>query len=97
MAPRGRYHPVGAGSDLSTCFSPGIAIFCMLLTYYMWIKAVKTGSIYWAAMCALAYFYMVSVPVPWCPPRLRGRLLHAGWSGRVFSPRRSPHGAVTSF
>ncbi|EMP29617.1 Dolichyl-diphosphooligosaccharide--protein glycosyltransferase subunit STT3A [Chelonia mydas] len=38
----------------------GIAIFCMLLTYYMWIKAVKTGSIYWAAMCALAYFYMVS-------------------------------------
>lgn len=38
----------------------GIAIFCMLLTYYMWIKAVKTGSIYWAAKCALAYFYMVS-------------------------------------
>lgn len=36
----------------------------MLLTYYMWIKAVKTGSIYWAAMCALAYFYMVSVPSP---------------------------------
>lgn len=44
--------------------SAGIAIFCMLLTYYMWIKAVKTGSIYWAAMCALAYFYMVSVPSP---------------------------------
>uniref|UniRef100_A0AAY5KV94 Dolichyl-diphosphooligosaccharide--protein glycosyltransferase subunit STT3A n=1 Tax=Esox lucius TaxID=8010 RepID=A0AAY5KV94_ESOLU len=38
----------------------GIAIFCMLLTYYMWIKAVNTGSIYWSAMCALAYFYMVS-------------------------------------
>ncbi|KAJ8266640.1 hypothetical protein GJAV_G00132910 [Gymnothorax javanicus] len=38
----------------------GIAIFCMLLTYYMWIKAVKTGSIYWASICALAYFYMVS-------------------------------------
>lgn len=36
----------------------------MLLTYYMWIKAVKTGSIYWAAMCALAYFYMVSIPCP---------------------------------
>ena len=32
----------------------------MLLTYYMWIKAVKTGSIYWAAKCALAYFYMVT-------------------------------------
>ncbi|ELW72225.1 Dolichyl-diphosphooligosaccharide--protein glycosyltransferase subunit STT3A [Tupaia chinensis] len=38
----------------------GIAIFCMLLTYYMWVKAVKTGSTYWAAKCALAYFYMVS-------------------------------------
>ncbi|ROL54171.1 Dolichyl-diphosphooligosaccharide--protein glycosyltransferase subunit STT3A [Anabarilius grahami] len=38
----------------------GIAIFCMLLTYYMWIKAVKSGSIYWSSMCALAYFYMVS-------------------------------------
>lgn len=38
----------------------GIAIFCMLLTYYMWIKAVKTGAMYWGAMCALAYFYMVS-------------------------------------
>uniref|UniRef100_A0A8C1WXA6 Dolichyl-diphosphooligosaccharide--protein glycosyltransferase subunit STT3A n=1 Tax=Cyprinus carpio TaxID=7962 RepID=A0A8C1WXA6_CYPCA len=31
----------------------GIAIFCMLLTYYMWIKAVKTGSIYWSSMCAV--------------------------------------------
>lgn len=38
----------------------GIAIFCMLLTYYFWIKAVKTGMIYWATMCGLAYFYMVS-------------------------------------
>ncbi|NXE17185.1 STT3A glycosyltransferase, partial [Lophotis ruficrista] len=50
----------GARFDLSASFRPGIAIFCMLLTYYLWIKAVKTGSIYWAAMCALAYFYMVS-------------------------------------
>ncbi|CAH1247930.1 dolichyl-diphosphooligosaccharide--protein glycosyltransferase subunit STT3A [Branchiostoma lanceolatum] len=38
----------------------GIAIFCMLLTYLLWIKAVKTGSLFWGAMCALAYFYMVS-------------------------------------
>lgn len=38
----------------------GIAIFCMLLTYYLWIKAVKTGSIAWAAACSVAYFYMVS-------------------------------------
>lgn len=46
---------------LNVLFSSGIAIFCMLLTYYMWIKAVKTGSIYWAAKCALAYFYMVTI------------------------------------
>uniref|UniRef100_A0A914YLM0 Dolichyl-diphosphooligosaccharide--protein glycosyltransferase subunit STT3A n=1 Tax=Panagrolaimus superbus TaxID=310955 RepID=A0A914YLM0_9BILA len=37
-----------------------IAIFCMLFTYYLWIKSVKTGSILWAAFCSLAYFYMVS-------------------------------------
>ncbi|XP_069106727.1 dolichyl-diphosphooligosaccharide--protein glycosyltransferase subunit STT3A isoform X2 [Argopecten irradians] len=38
----------------------GIAIFCMLLTYTLWIKAVKTGSMFWGCLCALAYFYMVS-------------------------------------
>ncbi|XP_048004679.1 dolichyl-diphosphooligosaccharide--protein glycosyltransferase subunit STT3A [Leguminivora glycinivorella] len=38
----------------------GIAIFCMLLTYYFWIKAVNTGTLLWATMTALAYFYMVS-------------------------------------
>lgn len=38
----------------------GIAIFCMLLTYYFWIKAVKTGTVMWGSLCALAYFYMVS-------------------------------------
>ncbi|XP_013148557.1 PREDICTED: dolichyl-diphosphooligosaccharide--protein glycosyltransferase subunit STT3A [Papilio polytes] len=38
----------------------GIAIFCMLLTYYFWIKAVNTGTILWATLTALAYFYMVS-------------------------------------
>jgi len=38
----------------------GIAIFCMLLTYFLWIKAVKSGSIYWSSLCAVAYFYMVS-------------------------------------
>lgn len=38
----------------------GIAIFCMLLTYYAWIKAVKTGTILWGTFAALAYFYMVN-------------------------------------
>ncbi|KAH3744959.1 oligosaccharyl transferase, STT3 subunit [Pelomyxa schiedti] len=38
----------------------GIAIFALLLTYLLWIKAVKTGSLWWSCACALAYFYMVS-------------------------------------
>lgn len=38
----------------------GIAIFCMLFTFYMWVKAVKTGSVSWSVLCSLAYFYMVS-------------------------------------
>ena len=38
----------------------GIAIFCMLLTYYLWLKAVKSGSLFWSALCSMAYFYMVS-------------------------------------
>merc|ERR1711962_1348212 len=37
-----------------------IAIFCMLFTYYLWIKSVKTGKINWASLCSVAYFYMVS-------------------------------------
>merc|ERR1740128_1242072 len=38
----------------------GIAIFALMFTYYLWIKAIKTGSVYWGAWCALSYFYMVS-------------------------------------
>lgn len=38
----------------------GIAIFALQFTYYLWVKAVKTGSIFWAASSALSYFYMVS-------------------------------------
>jgi len=39
----------------------GIAIFCMLLTYWLWIKSVKSGSLLWSTMCSLAYFYMVKI------------------------------------
>ncbi|KFM59622.1 Dolichyl-diphosphooligosaccharide--protein glycosyltransferase subunit STT3B, partial [Stegodyphus mimosarum] len=38
----------------------GIAIFALMCTYYLWVKAVKTGAIFWSALSALAYFYMVS-------------------------------------
>ncbi|KAF7990892.1 hypothetical protein HCN44_000697 [Aphidius gifuensis] len=38
----------------------GIAIFALQITYYFWVKSVKTGSILWASLTALSYFYMVS-------------------------------------
>eukprot|EP01087_Luapelamoeba_hula_P014258 TRINITY_DN4154_c0_g1_i1.p1 TRINITY_DN4154_c0_g1~~TRINITY_DN4154_c0_g1_i1.p1 ORF type:complete len:745 (+),score=118.79 TRINITY_DN4154_c0_g1_i1:102-2336(+) len=37
-----------------------VAIFALLFTYYLWIKSVKTGSLFWAGLAALGYFYMVS-------------------------------------
>lgn len=38
----------------------GIAIFALICTFYLWVKAVKTGSMYWSTLCCLSYFYMVS-------------------------------------
>jgi dolichyl-diphosphooligosaccharide--protein glycosyltransferase len=38
----------------------GVAIFALIYTFYLWVKAVNTGSLAWAASCALAYFYMVA-------------------------------------
>ncbi|KAF8790874.1 Dolichyl-diphosphooligosaccharide--protein like [Argiope bruennichi] len=38
----------------------GIAIFALMLTYYLWVKSVKTGAIFWSVLTALSYFYMVS-------------------------------------
>ncbi|KAF3933822.1 hypothetical protein ABW19_dt0200061 [Dactylella cylindrospora] len=37
-----------------------IAIFLLMFTFYLWIKAAKLGSAMWGALCALFYFYMVS-------------------------------------
>ncbi|KAI5817096.1 Oligosaccharyl transferase STT3 subunit-domain-containing protein [Pyronema omphalodes] len=37
-----------------------IAIFLLMFTFYLWIKALKLGSAYWGALCALFYFYMVA-------------------------------------
>jgi dolichyl-diphosphooligosaccharide--protein glycosyltransferase len=38
----------------------GVAIFALIFTFYLWIKAVNTGSMLWGLFCALAYFYMVA-------------------------------------
>lgn len=37
----------------------GIAIFALVFTFYLWIRAVKTGSMFFGAATALSYFYMV--------------------------------------
>lgn len=38
----------------------GVAIFALVFTYFLWLKAVNTGSMLWATCCTLSYFYMVS-------------------------------------
>lgn len=38
----------------------GIAIFALQFTYFLWVRSVKTGSVFWSAAAALSYFYMVS-------------------------------------
>ncbi|GAA6053100.1 hypothetical protein JCM3770_000384 [Rhodotorula araucariae] len=37
-----------------------IAIFILMITFYFWIKTVKTGSVLWAGVTALFYYYMVA-------------------------------------
>lgn len=37
-----------------------IAITLLMLTFYLWIKALKVGSILYGSLTALSYFYMVS-------------------------------------
>ncbi|KAG7115915.1 Dolichyl-diphosphooligosaccharide--protein glycosyltransferase like [Verticillium longisporum] len=37
-----------------------IAIFLLVFTFFLWIKALKLGSILWASLCALFYGYMVA-------------------------------------
>lgn len=38
----------------------GIAIFALQFTYFLWVRSLKTGSVFWSAGAALSYFYMVS-------------------------------------
>ncbi|KAN0063760.1 oligosaccharyl transferase stt3 subunit [Thecaphora frezii] len=37
-----------------------IAIFLLMITFYLWIKALKDGSALWGVATALFYFYMVA-------------------------------------
>lgn len=38
----------------------GVAIFALLLCFFIWVRSVKTGSLLWSGLAALAYFYMVA-------------------------------------
>ncbi|KAK1757655.1 glycosyltransferase [Echria macrotheca] len=37
-----------------------IAIFLLVFTFFLWIKALKQGSMLWGGLCALFYGYMVA-------------------------------------
>ena len=36
-----------------------VAVWALMNTFYLWIKACNTGSILWSVACTLNYFYMV--------------------------------------
>ena len=38
----------------------GVAIFALVFTFFLWLRAVNTGSLMWSAAAALSYFYMVA-------------------------------------
>ena len=38
----------------------GIAIFALQCSFFLWIRAMRTGSMFWGIMTAFCYFYMVS-------------------------------------
>lgn len=38
----------------------GVAIFALVFTFFLWVRAVNTGSLKWGAAAALGYFYMVA-------------------------------------
>lgn len=38
----------------------GVAIFALVNTFYLYLKSVNTGSMFWSMISSLAYFYMVA-------------------------------------
>jgi dolichyl-diphosphooligosaccharide--protein glycosyltransferase len=38
----------------------GVAIFALVFTFYLFIRACNTGSMFWALTCSLSYFLMVA-------------------------------------
>jgi dolichyl-diphosphooligosaccharide--protein glycosyltransferase len=38
----------------------GVAIFALVFSFYVFLKACNTGSILWSVFSSLSYFYMVA-------------------------------------
>ncbi|KAA0190825.1 STT3 subunit of the oligosaccharyltransferase complex B [Fasciolopsis buskii] len=56
----------------------GIAIFCMLFTFYLWVKSVKTGSVLWAQVSSWGgYVFLINViPIHVLILMITGRFSH---------------------
>ena len=37
-----------------------VAIWALVNTFYLWVKAINTGTVFWSVLCTLNYFYMVA-------------------------------------
>ena len=37
-----------------------VSVFALVNTFYLWVKSVNTGSIFWSVACTLQYIYMVA-------------------------------------
>ena len=55
LAPGYMSRSVGGSFD-----NEAVAIWALVFTFWMWVRAVKRGSAAWAAVTALSYFYMAS-------------------------------------
>jgi len=38
----------------------GVAIFALIITFYLFLRALNRGSVFWACICSLTYFYMAA-------------------------------------
>jgi len=47
-----------------------IAIFLLMFTFYLWIRALKDGSAFFGTMAGIFYFYMVAAWGESCPGNL---------------------------
>ena len=67
----------------------GIAIFALLFTYFLWLKSVKTSSVFWSTCASLSYFYMVSGG--WCVCGGEGRSAERHVEQETIKMKRALH------